>query len=86
MVTKRVIWGHPGTKTKRSQIAFAVTSIATSINKATRTEGEAIMSAPPLFESAGRGDLEFWGAVEGPTVIIWKSLSEFEKTNWLEKK
>jgi len=56
------------------------------VNKATRIEGEAIMSAPPLFESAGRGDLEFWGAVEGPTVIIWESLSELEKTNWLEKK
>ena len=56
------------------------------VNKATRIEGEAIMSAPPLFESAGRGDLEFWGGVEGPTVIIWESLSELEKINWLKNK
>ena len=56
------------------------------VNKATRIQGEAIMSAPPLFESAGRGDLEFWGAVEGPTVIIWESLSELEETNWLKNK
>ena len=44
------------------------------------------MSAPPLFESAGRGDLKFWGVVEGPTVIIWESLSELEKKYWLERK
>ena len=56
------------------------------VNKATRIEGEAIMSAPPLFESAGRGDLEFWGVVEGPTVIIWENLSELEKKNWLKNK
>jgi len=29
------------------------------INKAKR-EGEAVMSAPPFFQSAGRGDLKFW--------------------------
>ena len=56
------------------------------VNKATRIEGEAIMSAPPLFESAGQGDLEFWGAAEGPTVVIWKSLSELEEKHWLKNK
>jgi len=40
------------------------------VNKATRIEGETIMSAPPLFESASRGDLECWGAAERPTVVI----------------
>ena len=30
------------------------------INKAKRLEGEAIMSASPFFQSAGRGDLKFW--------------------------
>ena len=44
------------------------------------------MSAPPLFKSAGRGDLEFWGAAEGPTVVIWENLLKLEKRNWLEKK
>jgi len=29
------------------------------INKAKRLEGEAIMSAPPFFQSSGRGDLKF---------------------------
>ena len=44
------------------------------------------MSTSPLFESAGQGDLEFWGVVEGPTVIIQESLSELEKINWLKNK
>ena len=30
------------------------------INKAKRLEGEAVTSAPPFFQSAGRGDLKFW--------------------------
>ena len=38
------------------------------INKAKRLEGEAIMSAPPFFQSAGRGDLKFWGEDDGPTL------------------
>ena len=37
------------------------------------------MSAPPLFPSAGRGDLKFWGEDDGPTVVVWKSLSESEQ-------
>ena len=28
------------------------------------------MSAPPFFQSVGRGDLKFWGEDDGPTVII----------------
>ena len=43
------------------------------------------MSAPPFFQSAGRGDLLFWGTKEGPTVVIWESLSEQEKASWLEE-
>ena len=43
------------------------------------------MSAPPFFQSAGRGDLLFWGGKEGPTVVIWESLSEQEKESWLEE-
>jgi len=39
-------------------------------NKAKRLEGEAIMSAPPFFHSAGRGDLKFWGEDDGPTVVV----------------
>jgi len=55
------------------------------INCATRIEKEAAMSAPPFFQSAGRGDLLFWGKKEGPTVVIWESLSEQEKKRWLEE-
>jgi len=40
------------------------------INKNKKFEGEAIMSAPPFFQSAGRGDLKFWGEDDGPTVLI----------------
>ena len=43
------------------------------------------MSAPPFFQSAGRGDLLFRGEKEGPTVVIWESLSEQEKESWLEE-
>jgi len=28
------------------------------------------MSAPPFFQSAGRGDLKFWGEDDGPTVVL----------------
>ena len=40
---------------------WAVLRALQQINSATRIEGEAAMSAPPLFQSAGRGDLLFWG-------------------------
>ena len=55
------------------------------INKAKRIESEAIMSAPPFFQSAGRGDLKFWGEDDGPTVVVWESLSESEQEQWSEK-
>jgi len=47
---------------------------ALTINKAKRLEGKAIMSAPPFFHSAGRGDVKFWGEDDGPTMVIWESL------------
>jgi len=50
-----------------------------------RIEGEAAMSAPTFFQSAGRGDLLFWGKKKGPTVVICESLSEQEKESWLEE-
>jgi len=43
------------------------------------------MSAPPFFQSAGRGDLKFWGKDDRPTVVVWESLSELEQEQWLEK-
>jgi len=41
--------------------AWAVLRALQQINSATRIAGEAAMSAPPFFQSAGRGDLLFWG-------------------------
>jgi len=42
------------------------------------------MSTPPFFHwhSVGRGDLIFWGGEEGPTVVMWESLSEQAKASW----
>jgi len=64
---------------------WAVLRALQQINSATRIEGEAAMSAPPFFQSAGRGDLLFWGEKERPTVVIWESLSGQEKESWLEE-
>jgi len=52
------------------------------INQAKRLEGEAVISAPPFFQSAGRADLKFWGKDDAPTVVVWGSLSESEKEQW----
>ena len=43
------------------------------------------MSAPPFFQSAGRGDLKIWGEDDGPTVVVWESLSESQQEQWSEK-
>jgi len=64
---------------------WAVLRALQQINSATRIEGEAATSAPPFFQSAGLGDLLVWGGKEGPTVVIWESLSEQEKARWLEE-
>jgi len=55
------------------------------ISSATRIEGEAAMSAPPFFQSVGRGDLLFWMEKQGLTVVILESLSEQEEESWLEE-
>ena len=49
------------------------------INKAKRLEGEDVMSAPPFFQSAGRGDLKFCGEDDRPTIVVWENLSELEQ-------
>ena len=57
-------------ETECRSLTWAVLRALQQINEATQIEGEAIMSAPPFSESAGRGDLEFWGTEEGPTVVM----------------
>jgi len=55
------------------------------INTAKRLEGEAVISAPPFFQSAGRGDLKIWGKDDEPTVAVWESLLESEQKHWSKK-
>jgi len=43
------------------------------------------MSAPPFFQSVGRGDLEFLEEDDGRTVVVWESLSELEHEQWSKK-
>jgi len=43
------------------------------------------MSAPPFFQSAGRGDLKFWGEDDRPTVVVWESLSRIRAGAVVEK-
>jgi len=66
-------------------LAWALLRALQQINSATRIEGGAATSVLPFFQSAGRGDLLFCGEKEGPTVVIWESLSKQEKESWLEK-
>jgi len=49
-------------------LMWTVLQALQQINSATRIEREAAMS-PPFFQSAGRGDVLFWGGKEGPTVL-----------------
>jgi len=51
------------------------------INKAKRLEGEAVMSAPLFFQSAGRGDLKFWGEDGGSTDVAWKRISDRSRSS-----
>jgi len=55
------------------------------INKAKRFEDEAVMSAPPFFQLAGRGDVMFWREDDVFTVVVWESLSESEQEQWSKK-
>jgi len=55
------------------------------INKDRRLEGEAVMSSPPFLQSVGRGDLKFWREDDGPTVVVWKSVSDSEQERWSKK-
>jgi len=64
---------------------WAVLRALQQINSATRIEEEATMSAPPFFQSAGRGNLLLWEEKEGITVVIWESPSVQEKESWLEE-
>jgi len=50
-----------------------------------RLKGEEAMSAPSFFHSARRRDLKFWGQDDGPTVVLWESLSQSEQEQWSKK-
>ena len=57
----------------------SILRVLQKINKTKTLEGETVMSAPPFFQSAGRGYLKFWGEDDGPTVVVWEKLSESEQ-------
>ena len=46
---------------------------------ATRIQGESMITAPPFFTSAFRGDKHLWGHTAGPTVYLWESLSDEDR-------
>jgi len=75
---------HGGTAGFRSP-TWSIIRALQNINKAKRLEGEAIMSAPPFFHSAGRGDPKFWVEDNGLTVVVWESWSESEQEQWSKK-
>jgi len=59
-------------------------SILRALQKVNKAES-LVMSAPPFFESAGRGDLKFWGEDDRHTVVVWEGLSESEQEQWSKK-
>ena len=82
--------GHPKANRGkgRSWVQIAMWSMLRAlqkINKAKRLEGEAVISAPAFFQSAGRGDLKFLGEDDRHTVAVWTSLSESEQEQWSKK-
>ena len=44
---------------------------------ATYLQGESAITAPPLFSSAGRGEVHFWGnSHRRPKVFLWEALDD----------
>jgi len=72
-------------KRKKLGIDHPVLRALQKINKAKRLEGEAVVLAPLFFQSAGRGDLKFWGEDDRTTVVVWERLSESEQEQWSKK-
>ena len=69
MMTNRVIWGNHGTNTKRSQIVFAVTSIALTLASlgAKRLE----LALQSLIGSPGTLTLGHFRGLRGQVVEQW---------------
>jgi hypothetical protein len=43
------------------------------------------MSGLMFFHTPGQGDLKFWGEDDGPTVVVWESLSKSPQEQWSKK-
>jgi len=43
------------------------------------------VSAPLYFQSAGRGDLKFWGEDDGPIVVVWKVYRNLSRSGSRER-
>jgi len=68
----------------RSQI-WSILRALQKINKTRRHKGEAVMSAPPFFHSAGRGYLKFWKEDGGHTVVVWGKFIRIRARTLVEK-
>jgi len=68
-------------------LMWTVLQALQQIKSATRIEGEEAMSAPPFFQSAGRGDLLSWEGKEGPTVLgsNMREPIRTRKCKWMEE-
>ena len=55
-----------------------------NVHGATTVQGESAVSAPPFFQTAGRGDAKFWGDVDGPTVFLWEGLDDLGKQHCIQ--
>ena len=47
-----------------------------SLLSAVQLQGESAVTAPPIFQSAGRGTTRIWGNKQGPAVFLWDDLRE----------
>ena len=65
-------------RTNHMSYSWPVLRAAQGLFKATLFQGGSMVSSPPFFDSAGRGQLTFWGSRRGPMVVCLADISEGE--------
>ena len=58
------------TRANHMSYTWPVLRAAQGLFKATSFQGGSMVSSPPFFDSAGRGQLTFWGTQSGPMVVV----------------
>ena len=66
------------TRANHMSYTWPVLRAAQGLFKATSFQGGSMVSSPPFFDSAGRGQLTFWGTQSGPMVVCLADISEGE--------